>query len=258
LDNNTLNELPNELGQCPQLLTLDASHNHLRSLPRLTNLTARLTNLTALLLNDNPLQSLPPDLKRLTNIIDLKIKITDLGGIKTAGADVQDEGPKLPPMEIILRGEDAILSYAGKLRDGAASGKLDLGELGLRQVPGAVLKLSTLTSLRISELHQLKSISFGGCSRLTALPVKMGRLTNLSRLNLDGVKLVEDVMDYLARFDEAAMNNIHLQLERFPSLGVEDVMDYLARFDEAAMNNILDLVDIGLNSVPIEALKGPR
>jgi len=47
------------------------------------------------------------------------VKITQLSSVRNSGADVEDSGPKLPPQEIILRGEDAILSYAGKLRDGA-------------------------------------------------------------------------------------------------------------------------------------------
>jgi Leucine-rich repeat (LRR) protein len=128
-----------------------------------------------------------------------QIKITDLAGVRASGADLADSGPKLPPMEIVLRGEDAIVSYAGKLRDGKMTGKLDLGELGLRAVPPAVMELSTLTNLRldnnrltsipdhVSQLHQLKSMSLNGCSRLTALPIKMGRLTNLTRLSVGAV-----------------------------------------------------------------------
>ncbi len=126
----------------------------------------------------------------------LQIKITDLAAVRASGADLDDKGPKLPPMEIVLRGEDAIVSYAGKLRDGRMTGKLDLGELGLRALPPAVIEITTLTSLRldnnrltslpenISQLQNLKSMSLNGCSRLTALPIKMGRLTNLTRLQV--------------------------------------------------------------------------
>lgn len=175
----------------------------------------------------------------------VQVKITELSGIKSSGADVENRGPKLPPMEIILRGEDSILSYAGKLRDGRQTGKLDLGELGLRELPPAVLEITTLVSLRldnnklkslpdsISQLQALRSLSLSGCSRLTALPVKMGRLTNLKALKVDGVNLVTPP-------------KVVMQWE------VEDVMDYLARFDEAEDNGLLDLVDIGLSAVPLE------
>ena len=50
------------------------------------------------------------------------------------------------------------------------------------------LSLAHTCSLTLTLTHSL--VSHAGCSRLTALPVKMGRLTNLSRLNLEGVKLV--------------------------------------------------------------------
>ena len=79
----------------------------------------------------------------------------------------------------------------------------------------------------------LKAISLDGCSRLTSLPVKMGRLTNLTKLHVGGVPLVTP---------PAAV----MKWE------VEDIMDYLARFDEAETNNILDLIDIGLSAVPVE------
>ena len=104
------------MSYCTSLLRLDATHNELRSLP---SSLGKLTSLTSLLLAENPIQSLPPDLKRPTSITELQVKITQLSSVRNSGADVEDSGPKLPPQEIILRGEDAILSYAGKLRDGA-------------------------------------------------------------------------------------------------------------------------------------------
>ena len=108
-----------------------------------------------------------------------------------------------------------------------------------------VLNLTTLVTLRLdnnrlkslpddlSKLVNLKAMSLEGCSRLTALPIKMGRLTNLTKLHVGGVPLITPPA-VVMRWE------------------VEDIMDYLARFDEAANNQILDLIDIGLVAVPVE------
>ena len=76
-------------------------------------------------------------------------------------------------------------------------------------------------------------MSIMACTRLFGLPISMGRLTNLTELDLRETKLVTPPKVVQA-------------------WETEDILDYLARYDEADRNGVLDLVDIGLAAIPVE------
>ena len=63
--------------------------------------------------------------------------------IPSLTADVEDEGVKLPPREVILKGEDSILRFAAKIKDAKMLGKLDLSGMGLRNLPLQVCTVFT-------------------------------------------------------------------------------------------------------------------
>jgi len=243
VSNNSLRTLPYELQYCPRLLSLQCENNKISELPHeiclLTDLTylnlnsndlsslpsgiGKLTGLTALWVQRNPLSSLPSDLRRLTNLAELQLQVTDLATCKAAAADIANEGPKYPPREILLRGEDAVLSFSEKVKDARVLGKLDLSNMALRSLPLQACGISQLLSLdisfnlftqlpdEISCLLNLKVMSIMACTRLFGLPISMGRLSNLTELDLRETKLVtppkvvqqwetEDMLDYLSRF----------------------------------------------------------
>ena len=158
----------------------------------------------------------------LTNLTELQLQVTDLSTFKAAAADIANDGPKYPPKEILLRGEDAVLSFSEKVKDARVMGKLDLSNMALRSMPLQACGISQLLSLDISfnlftelpneicGLVNLKVMSIMACTRLFGLPISMGRLSNLTELDLRDTKLVtppkvvqawetEDMLDYLSR-----------------------------------------------------------
>ena len=146
LRNNSLRELPAEIGDFYLLKMLDASHNDLSSLPQEIG---RLDVLLDLHLSDNHLRFLPDTLPQLTCLSTLQLARNRLA-----------EFP-LPSCSL------------------SSLVKLDLSENTIRRIPREIAGLRTLVELRLAKNVIAESLPESLCSlaELSVLDISCNRLT---------------------------------------------------------------------------------
>lgn len=185
-----LTELPYQLWEQTNLLSLNLSANQLTSLP---NSLGQLTNLTSLNLSANQLTSLPDSLGQLTNLSSFSLNQNKLISLPNS----LNQLTSLPSIDLRHNQLTYLPDSLGELTNLRS---LDLNGNNLTFLPNSLGQLSNLYSLYLdhnqltclpNSLGQLTNLrSFGlSSNRLTSLPDSLGQLINLSFLNLSSNRL---------------------------------------------------------------------
>jgi Leucine-rich repeat (LRR) protein len=154
LSSNQLTALPESLGQLPQLQSLDLSSNQLTALPESLG---QLTQLRSLNLSQNQLVALPGSLGQLTQLRSLNLSYNQLVALPW-------------PLGLLTQLQS-----------------LDLSRNLLTALPESLAQLTRLRLLR--QFTQLQSLNLSG-NQLTALPEWLGQLTQLQSLDLSYNQLI--------------------------------------------------------------------
>ncbi len=192
LSDNTITELPSEIGRLTQLKELDLAGNHLTKLPPEIG---QLTQLIDLDLNSNKLVELPSEIGQLRQLSRLTLagnKLTDLPpeiGLLTNLTKLYLNGNRLAELPPEIGQLESLTS-------------LYLNGNRLTELPPEISQLAKLYLFNCSQNHLIKLPSEIGqlkrlnhlylhANQLTQLPSEIGQLTNLTNLYLDGNHLTE-------------------------------------------------------------------
>jgi len=169
---------------------LDLSNRGIESLPPEIG---KLTKLTVLDLSYNQLTSLPPELEKITKLTELHLSGNQLSSIpKGIG--------KLANLKLLYLSNNQLTSLPPEIGELANLRALDLVSNELTSVPKELSHLKNLTKLNIrlnpltsipNELGQLRNLKRLdlAVAKLTTIPKELCRLTNLTELDLCGNRL---------------------------------------------------------------------
>lgn len=157
-----LTTLPAEIGDLPQLIGLDLSHNELTSLPAEIG---NLSQLTRLYLTSNELTGLPAEIGDLSQLTILLLQHNQLTVLPTEIGDLSQL------TELSLQ-ENQLTVLPAEIGDLSQLTMLYLGYNQLTELPLEIGNLSQLTMLSLQD------------NQLTVLPTEIGNLSQLTRLGL--------------------------------------------------------------------------
>jgi len=216
----------------------------------------QLTSLTALSISGNNMTFLPPELSALSHLKDLHVESPVL---------------KSPSPTIAAKGAKAILEYLRTVAKAISTKTLDLSGIGLEAFPPDVGILSNLTRLKVSDNNmQALSDDIKGMVSLTHLDARhnrianisteIGKLTALTELLLDKNQLGElpASLAYCSRLCQLTLENNPLNSPppKIIAKGILRILEYQRRYQvAAAKDDLLDLSDLDLDELPVEAAK---
>ncbi len=171
LSNNQLANLPPEIGQLKNLISLNLSHNKLTELPREIG---QLVDLQELILNDNQLTILPDEIGQLINL-KLLIVGNEVSGNKLSALPSNIGNLiKLQQLDLDNNRLTVLPSEIGELADLIILG---ISRNQLTSLPSEIGRLRNLRNIRL------------GYNHLIDLPHEIGNLVNLQKLWLNGNKI---------------------------------------------------------------------
>ena len=170
IDDDKLTELPPEIGQLHNLITLYLGVNKLTTLPPEIG---QLQTLEQLDLGENQLTTLPPEIRQLQNLQQL-----DLG--KNQLTTLTPEIGQLQNLITLYLGENQLNTLPPEIRQLQNLQQLDLGKNQLNTLPPEIRQLQNLQQLDLGE------------NQLNTLPLEIGQLQNLQQLDL-GDNPIEDL-----------------------------------------------------------------
>ncbi|WP_420640625.1 leucine-rich repeat domain-containing protein [Candidatus Leptofilum sp.] len=210
LSNQDILDLPSEICQLKNLISLDLSFNQLAALP---SSLFQLENLVELNLSFNALEKIPAEISQLRNLIYLDISVNDVTVVPSEigklsrlnSLDLGNNNITEIPSEIgqlsnltsiDLRG-NSLMSIPAELGHLTQLTSLELDWQNLKQIPEEFEQLAVPISLNlsgkrleilpvgISHLTNLTSLDASN-NQLTTIPAEIGQLTKLTKLNLSG------------------------------------------------------------------------
>ncbi len=164
-----LTQLPAEIGQLTNLISLELERNELSELPAEIG---KLTNLTYLSFRSNELSELPPEIGQLTKLLELALFVNQLTSLPS-------EIGQLTRLETLVLSGNQLSSLPLEIRQLTNLEQLLLGVNQLSSLPPEIGQLTKLTELTL------------GNNQLTELPTEIGQLTNLTEINLTRNQLIE-------------------------------------------------------------------
>jgi internalin A len=217
LSENTLTQLPPEIGELKNLTNLILSYNQLTQLPPEIG---ELKNLTTLNLIENQLTQLPPEIGKLENLTVLNLSWNQL--------------TQLPPEIGQLKSLKELNLYRNNLTQLSA----EIGELEnlieinlsmnqLTQLPAEIGELENLAEINLSlnqltqlpaEIGELKNLKTFDLTRnqLTQLPAEIGELEKLTEINLSLNQLTQLPAEIGELKNLTALNISRNQLTQLP------------------------------------------
>jgi len=192
-----LGYVPDEVFQMTQLKRLDLSNNTLAELPpeigKLTNLEYLNVGASTESGSENQLSTLPPEIGKLTQLKTLLVGHNQLTALPSEiGQLSQLEELYIGSKENQFTGLPPEIGQLSRLR------VLDCSFGYLRVLPSEIGKLTNLTHLalnnnqlisippEIGQLTQLRTLTLASNSRLTTIPHQIERLPNLRTLTVSG------------------------------------------------------------------------
>ena len=207
LNANCLTALPAEIGKLRALTMLFVSDNKLVRIP---GEIQGCKNLQVFDCRNNCLRRLPIEIGLLFNLYDFQY----------------DGNPLDFPHRTVLKGgKNSILKYFKRFIDARRSGKLNLTNCSLSEVPHEVQYVGdALVELDISDLQNSKGIS---------LPFALAHCANLKVLKLNPGQVIIFP-------PESVMNK-----------GMKEILSFLARFGLANLEGVLDINKQDLSELPL-------
>jgi Leucine-rich repeat (LRR) protein len=266
------------INDCAGSGLLDLSNMNLHVLP--PSIRDLSSSLTYLKLDENPLKRLPNWLGEMQLLSRISVRGTPMQRLPaTLGAvasleevALDSDSPTLqsPPLEVVARGNSAILSYLRRSYSAVIHRQLDLSGFGLKQFPlMAISTPTTLTSLSLNDNHLeevpgevatitgLVMLSLSN-NHISVLPAHMfTRMPLLKSLNVGGNPLERlpltlgglSKLEYL-EFD--ASNDLTSPPRDITVKSVVAVVTYLKRVWAGRHSATLDLSGLDLTDVPLE------
>ncbi|MDJ0704813.1 MAG: COR domain-containing protein [Leptolyngbyaceae cyanobacterium MO_188.B28] len=190
LSYSELSQLPPEIGQLTNLITLDLRANQLSQLP---SEIGQLNNLTQLYLSDNQLSQLPSEIGQLTNLITLDLRANQLSQLPPEISQLTN----LTTLDLRANQLSQLPSEIGQVTNLT---QLNLRSNQLSALPPKIGQLTNLTTLdlRVNQLSQLPpeigqltdlTQLYLSANQLSQLPPEIGQLTNLTQLDLSANQL---------------------------------------------------------------------
>jgi len=233
---NCLKAVTPAIAKVPSLLVLDLSGNQITFVPREMSEMSKLRRLS---LRNNYITELPLEMHMLADG-DLTL------------FDVNDNGLKSPPPEVLAKGMEATLDYMKRLKVAEESGCLDLSDMGLTYLPSEVMRFyktfgvecTGLTSLVLDgndikwlpvylrTMTTLTDLSLRNC-KFTRLPYFIGDLQNLKTVWLEGNDIIAPPNDIVRR-------------------GVQAMLQYMRAVDTSWWTKELDIAGQRFDVVPLE------
>jgi internalin A len=190
LSNNKLTILPDSLGQLTQLTELNLSNNQLKALP---HSLGQLTQLTELNLSNNQLKALPHSLGQLTQLTELNLSNNQLKALPESLG-------QLTQLQRLVLMKNKLSTLSGSLGQLLNLQYLDLCDNLLTTLPASFVNLVEMKELELGDagaggnplfefpdsirgMDKLKLLRAGKC-QLSVLPSWLSQLTELETLFL--------------------------------------------------------------------------
>ena len=259
VEENQLSVIFADIQHCSSLTELNARGNCLR---QLTPALVLLTHLQTLDVSENQIPFVPKEMGAMTHLVRLSLKGNYIVELPLEWCtlaeghlvcfDIQENGLKSPPPEILARGSELVFEYLRRFHLARVSGVLDLSDMGLTYLPAEVMRFYKSAGVQSTGLKRL--ILDG--NRLGWLPNYLRTMTTLTHLSLKNCGLTKlpycigDLRD-LTRIDLQG-NDIQSPPDEIIRRGVHAMVRYMRAVDGAWWTKVLDISGQRFENVPVE------
>jgi Leucine-rich repeat (LRR) protein len=259
VDGNQITVIFAEVRNLTSLTELNMRGNCLR---QITPALSTLTNLIVLDLSENQLSFVPKQFAIMTNLQRFSLRANYICELPTEWHtlaegnmlvfDLQRNGLKSPPPEILARGSEHVFEYLRRFHLARGSGVLDLSDMGMTYMPADVMRFY---KPRGAESQGLKRLILDG-NRISWLPNYLRQMTSLTHISLKNccfTKLPYFIGDLreLTRLDLYG-NDIQSPPDEIIRRGVHAMVRYMRAVDGAWWTKELDISGQRFETVPLE------
>lgn len=258
-DGNQVSVVFADVGRLTNLTELNLSANCLR---QVTPALANVVSLVCLDLGGNQISFVPGEMAAMTNIRRLSLRdnyITELPLELHALADgaitifdVNNNGLKSPPPEVVAKGMECMFDYMRRMSHAQATTKLDLSDMGLTYLPAEVMRFQLTTGVQCTGLTSL-ILDGNDMDWLPGYLRQMTTLTVLSLRNCKFTKLPYFIGD-LHNLKVVALegNDISVPPNDIVRRGVGAMLAYMRAVEGSWWTKELDIAGQRFEQVPLE------